>query len=96
VTMMMMFHLVVVYSRSRHCATPRIDSSGKERAIPRTNESLFTLFRLIDSILRFSVQKNEEFGGISMRSRDESRHKETREREVIRHTNNVLNSLFDR
>tara|TARA_B110000459_G_scaffold2827_2_gene3199 strand:+ start:953 stop:2332 length:1380 start_codon:yes stop_codon:yes gene_type:complete len=37
--------------------------------------------------MRFSVQKNEEFGGISMRSREESRHKETREREVIRHTN---------
>ena len=33
------------------------------------------------------MQKNEEFGGISKRSRDESRHKETRKREVIRHTN---------
>jgi hypothetical protein len=48
--MMMMFHLVVVYSRSRHCATPRIDSSGKERAIPRTNEYL-SLHSFVRSIV---------------------------------------------
>jgi hypothetical protein len=55
--MMMMFHLVVVYSRSRHCATPRIDSSGKEHTIPRTNESLFKLFRLIDSTTLFRAKE---------------------------------------
>lgn len=37
--------------------------------------------------MRFSVQKNEDIGNFDEISRDESRHKETRKREVIRHTN---------